>query len=404
MNCPGSNKLIEQLPFKPQSGPYAELGSAAHALAEYCLINDCLPDIWVDTQGPVKDQNGKDVITQDVFIDINMVEAVAVYIEYIQERLKFGGELFIETKFDLSHLHEGMFGTSDAAIYNPMLGVLEIVDYKHGQGVAVSPERNSQAMFYGLGALHAFDEKFQIDKIILTIVQPRAAGAPVKTWETTPEVLREFGDQLKKAAQATYRKGAKLATGDWCKFCPAQPLCPKIKEKSLEVAQSVFNDESQIVLPDPKLLSFDQLKEILDFSDTLNNWLKTAEGFALELAQRGQKIPGYKLVQKRANRRWKFEDEVIAEKISRVCTGQDIYSKPKLLSPAQIEKLKIDKNLVSSLTETPDNGTTLALAEDRRPEVAPVTAQDVFLVQSKFPENYNAFIYDEDDKPGNPFH
>lgn len=381
MNCPGSNKLIEQLPFKPQSGPYAELGSAAHELAEYCLSFNSDPDIWAGQQGPLKDSSGRDVITREIFIDENMTQAVAVYIEYIQDRLKLGGELFIETKFDLSHIHEGMFGTSDAAIYNPMLGILEIVDYKHGQGVAVSPERNSQAMFYGLGALHAFDEKFQIDKIVLTIVQPRAAGAPVKTWETTPEVLREFGDQLKKAAQATYRKGAKLVTGDWCKFCPAQALCPKIKEKSMEVAQAVFNDETKIVLPDPKLLSFDQLKEILDFSDTLTNWLKTAEGFALELAQRGSKIPGYKLVQKRANRRWKFDESDIAKQISASgIAAAELYSEPKLLSPAQMEKKKIDKNLVASLTETPDNGTTLALVEDRRPEVAAITAQDVFLM------------------------
>jgi hypothetical protein len=382
MNCPGSNKLIEKLPFKPQSGPYALLGSAAHALAEYCLSFNEDPTIWIGSTGPIKDSKGREVISQEVFIDENMVEAVAVYIEYINDKLKLGGELFIETKFDLSHLHEGMFGTADAAIYNPMLGILEIVDYKHGQGVAVSPERNSQAMFYGLGALHAFDEKFEIDKIILTIVQPRAAGAPVKTWETTPRVLIEFGEQLKKAAQATYRKGAKLETGDWCKFCPVQPLCPKIKQRSLEVAQSVFNDESQIVLPDPKLLSFDQLKEILDFSDTLTNWLKTAEGFALELAQRGSKIPGYKLVQKRANRRWVKSEGAVAEELE-LMTGlprSTFFAEPKFMSPAQIEKLKIDKNLVASLTETPDNGTTLALAEDRRAEVAPVTAQDVFLV------------------------
>ena len=382
MNCPGSNKLIEELPFKPEAGPYANLGSAAHELAEYCLNFECKPDIFGGQQGPIKDSLGRDVMTKDIFIDDNMVEAVAVYLEYIRDQLKLGGELFVETKFDLSHIHEGMFGTSDAAIYNPMLGVLEIVDYKHGQGVAVSPERNSQAMFYGLGALHAFDEKFQIDKVVLTIVQPRAAGAPIKTWETTPEALREFGEQLKKAAQATYRKGAKLATGDWCRFCPAQALCPKIKERSMEVAQAVFNDETKIVLPDPRLLSFEQLKEILDFSDTLTNWLKTAEGFALELAQRGSKIPGYKLVQKRANRRWKFEEAVVASKLAGSCTGQDIYTEPKLKSPAQIEKLKFDKNLVASLTETPDNGTTLALAEDRRPEVEPTLAQDVFSVQT----------------------
>lgn len=376
MNCPGSNKLIEQLPTKPGGSSYAELGSAAHELGEYCLNFDSEPANWIGSSGPLKDKLGRSVITYEQFIDENMAEAVTVYVDYIRKQMQLGGELFIETKFDLSHLHEGMFGTADAAIYNPMLGVLEIVDYKHGQGVAVSPVNNSQAMFYGLGALHTFDEQLAIDKIVLTIVQPRAAGEAIKTWETTPEYLREFGETLKKSAKATLKKGAKLATGDWCKFCPALALCPQAKQKSLEVAQAVFNDESEIVLPDPKLLSVEKLREVLDFSETLSQWLKAAEGYAFELAERGTKIPGYKLVKKRANRRWINEDLAKAE--FEKMLGSAAFSEPKFKSPAQIEGLKVDKKLVASFTETPDNGNTLALAEDRRPEVLAVTAQDVF--------------------------
>ena len=61
MNCPGS--LHAEAPFPDESSPYAELGTAAHELGEFCLINghedafafigDAIPDLAIVACGDV---------------------------------------------------------------------------------------------------------------------------------------------------------------------------------------------------------------------------------------------------------------------------------------------------------------------------------------------------------------
>ena len=61
------------------------------------------------------------------------------------------------------------FGTSDCVIVGN--GPMVIVDYKHGKGVAVSAEDNSQLKCYALGAYLAF---------------PRRTHAPADCTEADP--------------------------------------------------------------------------------------------------------------------------------------------------------------------------------------------------------------------------
>ena len=51
--------------------------------------------------------------------------------------------------------------------------VLQVIDYKHGVGVLVSAEKNSQMMCYALGTLELFDGLYDIREISMTIFQPR---------------------------------------------------------------------------------------------------------------------------------------------------------------------------------------------------------------------------------------
>lgn len=362
MNCPGSVNLIESLPFKPKSGIYAREGTAAHQLAETCLRIEAQPYDFLGTLISIDEE-------EPIEITENMCDAVQVYVDYIRDRVALGGKLDIEVKFDLSSIELGMFGTADAALYFNFLGEIEIIDYKHGAGIAVSPVNNSQLKYYALGATQALNVHPET-RVKLTVVQPRAMGEAIKSWDCTINDLINFSAELKAAAKLTRIDKAETRIGDWCKFCAASPICPAVKKTALEKAQAVFGPVNELILPQPKDLKVDHIREIMDFADVLEGWLKNVANYAFELADRGVKIPGYKLVQKRANRKWRDEKEAIEAFKNNIFNNfTAIYTEPKLKSPAQIEAMKVDKNLVATLTVTPDSGLTLVAETDKRQEV-----------------------------------
>jgi hypothetical protein len=112
--------------------------------------------------------------------------------------------------------------------------------------------------------------------------------------------------------------------------------------------------------------------------------MTAVEGVALEKLSAGGKVPGYKLVAKRANRKWM--DEVLAATELQAQYGVDIYNS-KLKSPAQMEKLvkacgQDPSNVLEGLWETPSGDLTLAPESDRRPAINPnETATNVFAVE-----------------------
>ena len=368
LNCPGSVKLSATVPPQPSS-EYALEGTAAHKLAEICILSVFQPIDFVGIEIRLDDKTLYEV-SQD------MAEAVQIYVDYIRKQR---GELNVEMRFDLSFIEAGMFGTNDACIYNRQLGILEVIDYKHGAGIAVSPVENTQLAYYGLGAAKIY-ELHPNSTIKLTIVQPRAAGDAIKSWVTTVGYLENFAKKLKAGAKATRAKNPKFAEGSWCRFCAAQAICPQLQAKSLAVAQAEFADDGAIILPEPDTLSKVDIAKVLGFAGTLGSWLKAVEAYAFGMLERGEKVDGYKLVKKRSNRKWKLTDVELVDFFDSN-NIREYLTEPKIKSPAQIEAMKIDKNLVATLCETPDNGNTMAAIEDRRPEVAPSIQSDFSLIE-----------------------
>jgi hypothetical protein len=149
-------------------------------------------------------------------------------------------------------------------------------------------------------------------------------------------------------------------------------ICPEIGKTAIEAAQADFSVSPQraSLLP-PDGMTIDQLSKILSYSDLISDWLKAVEAHALLLAEHGEAIPGFKLVKKKANRKWIDDDETVAEKLGLFLPDEKIWEK-KLLSPAKVEKLVKgkEKQLIADMFETPDTGNTLAPEYDKRPEVA----------------------------------
>lgn len=358
LNCPGSISLIKDLPT-PGSNPYALEGTRAHRLAEYCLKNNLDAVDLEEFEGEA--------------LMYTMPEAVQVYLDYIREKSsRQSVKVLIETEFKLDHIHKGMFGTNDACIFDSLLDTLEVVDYKHGAGVIVSPEENEQLMYYGLGAAIKYDLPSGA-RVVLTIVQPRAMGDSIKSWETTAGFLYDFGEELRAGVERTKAKNPKLKEGDWCKFCPALAICPKVNETALALAQAQFTEgEVEIMSPEDavekKLID---ISKVLKYAPLITSWFKAVESLAFQMANTGIKIEGYKLVKKRANRVWKYEPEELERILLTANAGKkdtNWFTDPKLKSPAQLEKL-FGKDFIGNLCESPDNGNTLAPISDRRQEV-----------------------------------
>ena len=79
--------------------------------------------------------------------------------------------LLVEVRLDFTDYVPDAFGTSDATIIAD--GLMEVIDFKYGKGVRVSAVDNEQMKIYALGAylMHCFE--YGINRVRMTIVQPR---------------------------------------------------------------------------------------------------------------------------------------------------------------------------------------------------------------------------------------
>jgi len=340
--CPASVRLSKDIPRKESS--YASAGTKYHDVASRLLTRQEV----------------------DQALDPEEFDSVLVYVDYVKDLIeqseREGGCHGIETRFNLSEIYPGLFGTADAWVYLPKEEKLVVVDYKHGAGIAVYPKENTQLLYYGLGALLTLKKK--VTNVDLVIVQPRCHSddGPIRIWETDYNRLARFSDDLFWFALATENEDAPLVSGDHCRFCPAAGVCPELEAKALAIVQTEF-----------KPISYDasKLAKTLEWLDVLDGWIKNVREFAYEEARNGRTPPGWKLVQKRATRRWKQDDDRTAEALECLLPDQESYWERKLKSPAQVEKLlaKNEKHLLLDLVMSESSGTVLVPESDKRESI-----------------------------------
>jgi hypothetical protein len=362
MNCPGS--LNAEAPFPDESSPYAELGTAAHELGEFCLVNgheDAFAFIG-------EEHNGHKV-------DDNMARAVQVYIDHIRATALLEPSLCrYEKRFSLDKLDPPMpmFGTADCIIYGKESGTLYVLDYKHGQGVAVEVEDNAQLKYYALGAILEIGDKAPVNKVITVVIQPRAmhADGPVRSYSYSRDEIMDFGTELIDAAHESLKPNAPRLAGDHCKFCKAAGTCSALRNDALAVAQDEFG-----AVKDLNDLTPAEVADYLEKVPLIEEWIKSLRRHANYILESGNALPGYKLVEKRPTRRWRVEDEFVAWATEEGLDDDDIYEK-KLKSPSQIERIVGKKNLPTSLVMAVSTGTSMVADTDNRPSVATLAADD----------------------------
>lgn len=370
MNCPGSVSLIKELNLPETDEPeYRGLGIAAHEAAAHCLKNGL--DAW-------------EVIGQkfhDFEVDQNMGQAIQVYIDVVRPLMKPGNIAYIEHGLAYQQedynvreiidpradgiLKKYFYGTGDACIVRPSDKYMDVIDYKHGEGIIVEAENNPQLLYYAFGFILLHPE---VDTVRIRIVQPRTFDEPVKTWIVKADYIKQWvKDQLVPAMQLTEMDGAELDAGSWCRFCPAKLICPMMA--SLFGAACKSNPKEIVPLSDATLGRSFQYREAVKF------YLKALEEEVFRRLNMGGVVPGCKLVPKKANRVFKPE----APALFKEKFGEDAFTKPELRSPAEMEKLGAEaKALVREYAYTPQTGLTVATDDDKRPAVKIETTEQAF--------------------------
>lgn len=364
--CPGSVALCKDIPRT--TSVYAEEGTAAHAVGERHLREGTDAKLSVGKTVRKSAATGELIVCTEA-----MAEAVQVYLDFIRGAQKHlpQSRLLIEQKFKLDWLlPDTLWGTNDANLFQPY-GKMVVVDYKHGQGTAVSAEENVQLMYYGLGAL-GHGNVHCIEQVEIVIVQPRAPGQAVKRWSTTPEALYQWGqDVLLPGAKRALSPGAPLKAGDHCKFCPALATCPKVREQSLAAAQVAFGDgvpdKANINLPAPSTMDTADLEKVHEVSGLIEKWASAVSAELTARLENGETGSRFKIVAGRATRKW-TDDTLALEKLQTVI---DPWTEPTLVSPAQAEKKLKAANVVPAeflagmVIES--RGRSLAPIDDKRP-------------------------------------
>lgn len=371
MNCPGSVALTEAMGEYDTTTRYAREGTVAHEVAEMALRSGLDPLVYV----------GKKI--DGIKVTKEMALAVGVYVDKVRSMAEsYGVEPLLEVRFNLDRLDPpvAMFGTADCVFPVKERRHIDVLDYKHGQGVVVEATNNPQLLTYGLGAV--LELGWKPDTITVWIIQPRAPhpDGTVRDFTVTWDELVAFRHELMERAHACFDFNAPLVVGDWCRFCPASAVCPAQEEYAVEQIQTAFTAEPE-PLPEPDMLTDEQVELVLRSKDHITTWFRAVERYVREKLEQGEQRPGWKLVAKRANRKWAREPKEVQKQLRRLgLFKRDIYAEAPLLSPAQIEKLlrREGVDIPPDLITRESSGYNLVPEEDPRPQIIPTQIADVF--------------------------
>ncbi len=378
MTCPGSVALSAGVPNN--SSAFAAEGTAAHYIAAQCMRPGMK---WAD---PRASYLGKVALVEGYEIDLDeeLIGAVEEYLEDCAADSQPGDVVFIEQSFHeaLAKLHPKFGGSGDRVRWRPSTRQLRVTDYKHGAGVPVDVDDNKQLKIYALGCLLT-NPDFNADEVELRIAQPRCdhEAGRFRSYKFPAFDLIEYAGELIEAAKRTEEFGADLVPSKKaCKWCPANAAnkCPAIEKQTHALIESDFG------IAAPTAYSMDQIAEFLEKAPLVEARISAIREFAYAAACRGEHVPGFKLVDKRATRKWVDEDAMVAEALKSGLIKREEVFIEKVKSPAQVEKLVGKKRFAAfgSYVEKISSGHTLAPVSDPRPP-AQVALPTDFAVDSE---------------------
>lgn len=345
-------------------------GTAAHTLGEICL-NDGSDSWWHIGKRIYGDELKEGICKEEwgsfVEITAEMANRVQARLDYVRASGSLDaspGEYnhWCERRLDHKEFHPDLGGTIDDILIDKW-GRCEVIDYKDGF-IQIDPERNPQLMSYAwLAAL----KNSGLKHFKLTIIQPKNEANPIRSWEISREELElwaylELLPAMEKAGTGEY------VMGDHCKYCP------RLKALQCPAHERAVDNYKEMEENEPDMLQTISAEHLAGFKKDSEPVLRFFKAVDDELSRRlltlGQDVPGWKVVEKRADRIWK--DQSALDQIIYRVLGEDSLTEPKLKSPAQIEKLPGGAQLVAEWAYKPKTGLTIAPNSDKRLAVSAI--------------------------------
>lgn len=362
LRCPGSVALSDGLP--DSSSVYADIGTAAHALAERCFQYKKDTSFFV---GEVI-RFGETGVT----VDEDMASAVQVYLDYVR-RLPPSFTVLHEQRLPLTPLTGELdaFGTADTVAFDG--DTLLIVDYKNGRGVEVDALDNEQMMMYAAAARAEYRLLGFFTKFRVVIVQPNCDN--ISEFEFDNTQLDDFTARVAFASSVALEpcvvtlsmlKPSEKA----CMWCKAKAICPALKAKVETIVSASFDNLDKTSEVD--------LADSMTFTDLVEDWSRAVRAEVERRLVSGIAVKGYKLVQGRMGaRQWVDKDEVTAKVTGVSGLPGDYIFKTELLSPTQMEK-KLTKKYpdvwadLQVMITRKEGAPSVAPESDERPAISSV--------------------------------
>lgn len=349
LECPPSAVANEAYPN--QDTAFTEEGTLAHEVAEAMARN-----------GGCFGVGDKLFAEKHADITKEMIECAKEYADYIEEQKKSNDAIvLLEQRVDFSPWVPEGFGTCDCIIIQDE--TLTIIDYKYGQGVAVSATDNPQMKLYALGAMNDYGIAMDVKKVELHIFQPRLNN--ISTDNLTVEALMQWAEKtVKPTAEKAIKGKGNYAPGEHCRFCQHGGKCRALTKLCTEYLDT---HGLRVALP---VLAPHEVADVLRMEPMVTLWLKKVKEQALTTLMNGEELPGYKLVEgKLGNRKWRNDREVFDLLTEAGYDDRDI-TETKVLSPAQMDKAigkKKVAELLEGLIERAPGAPTIAPIHDKRP-------------------------------------
>jgi hypothetical protein len=367
MTCTASPALIRGVPN--HGSAYAAEGTAAHHIAAICQTERRLAKEWVGKKAKVEGYTIK--LTEE------LCEAVQEFLDYIALNEKPGDVAVVEQSFTaaMKKLHPKFGGSTDRVMWRASERLLRVYDYKHGAGVPVDVDDNKQLKYYALGALLS-NPHWNALTVELVIAQPRCdhEQGRIRSYTFPAIELLDYAADIVDAAKETedFTLSKLVPSKKACRFCPANSArkCPELEKQTHALIAHDF-----AAVDNPAAYSKEQIAEFLTKLPLVEARVAAIREFAYQEMLRGEDIPGFKIVEKRATRKWR-DPATVAETL----TGNaDCFTTPELKSPAQVEKVLGKKKFASTfgdLVDKQSSGFTLVAQADPRPPATVAQLED----------------------------
>lgn len=365
--CPGSVELIKNLMIthlitEGKQSLYADHGTMLHKVIEKYYVSPGNHNI-----------KALDELELD---DKVLIEDAADYLDLVLKS-KECSNVFTKSESIVKLGSWGIpdvWGTLDYMIHDVIRRHVDIIDWKFGAGVTVYAKENPQLLAYAAGAIKW---PTTIQTITVHIVQP--AIDHYNTWELS---VSELFDWVHGTLAVAINRCRSLGVNEFnpgvsqCRWCEAKNFCGARTAQVQEIAVKLFNAKEKLAT----CPSMEELVNLVEQAPLVESAIKSIRLYLQTELEKGNNVPGMKLVRGRANRKWINENDAITW-LAKNTSIEELFIS-KFRSPSQFEKesKSLKKNdAFKKLFNVPEGKISLVTESDRRPAIqATSNVIDVF--------------------------